>query len=256
MLSEPHLKGTGWVPERPATRLLGKVGTGARALAIGMLLAPESGGSEREPWITDQELWEACTGHGGAQLYYELTGEKVSPWMLWQFGLVREGYDPYAGLPNKGVRVSAMLSSFRKHGACLESEWNLKTKNFDISSIPPGVLRIKAQKRNLDVTPCYATGARLVSLIVDALERKRAVGIGIKVDRRYDRAGSDPIGPVDGETRGLHFITLRRFERRNGAYVFDSASSWSVDHGDNGIVRFTQERVGQSVFACFAKGVS
>lgn len=240
--------GVGWVPERAPRRAAGQVLSVARRLSTPTLLA--RGGLAEPPWILNQKSLGACTGHNGAQLVYGLTGRKVSPWMLWYYGRLRDGA---ATVLNTGVRTSAMIEAFRKHGACYYDAWRPGLVGFDYHGQPPALLRLQAQRFNLSVTPLYERGQRLVERIVDALARGRPCGLVVRVDDGFDRAGSDPIGPESGTTRGQHIITPWSFYRgADGSYVIECVNSWGREHGDSGIVRLTQERAGQAPFACIA----
>lgn len=245
--------GTGWVPESAPRRLAGKIATAART---GALLRPESTTPRFDPWVLSQGSYNACTGHNGAGALYEFTGFKGSPWMPWQFGLVHDGADPKERLPNDGVRTSSMLAALRLHGICPHSEWSSRHPFFSPRHIPPALPRAMAQKYNVEAIALYASGQRLVDLIVDGLARGYSGGISVRVDRRFDNAASDPIGPEDGPIAGHHIITLRRAFRWGGNYAIETVNSWGRDHGDGGLVRLSAERVGQSPFAWLLKGVS
>jgi hypothetical protein len=245
--------GVGWVPERGPRRTAGQVLGVVRKLST--LQAPRRGEIPRDPWILNQGSKNACTGHNGAQLVYGLTGNRVSPWMLWLYGRLRDGAT-LGTLSNDGVRTSAMLSAFRKHGACFYDGWRPGLNGFEYDAPPPALLRLQAQKFNLGVTPLYERGQRLVDLIVDALARHRPCGLVVRVDKGFDRAKSDPVGPEDGATRGQHIITPWSFYEGSNGYVIECVNSWGDGHGDGGIVRLTAERVGQAPFACVANSVA
>jgi hypothetical protein len=249
-----ELKGCGWVPERAIRRVAGRVGT--IASRVGTLLSPERGGIDRDPWILDQRSTEACTGHNGAEFIYGLNGEQCSPWIPWTFGRLYDGATPLT-LQNVGVRTSSMLAAFRKHGSCKWEDWRPGVSGFSYHELPPALLRAEAQKFNIDAVPLYASGQALVALIVDALSRKLPCGLVVRVDKRFDAAKSDPVGPEDGgEIRGRHIITPWSFYRSGGSYVIECINSWGTDHGDSGIVRLSAERVGQAPYASVARGVS
>lgn len=245
--------GVGWVPERAPRRVAGQLLGVTRKLAT--LQTPQNGGVKRAPWILNQGSKNACTGFNGAQLVYGLTGLKVSPWMLWFYGRLRDGATPET-LSNVGVRTSAMLAAFRKHGACYHDTWRPGLDGFEYDAAPPSLLRMQAQRHNLSVTPLYERGLRLVELLVDALAQGRPCGLVVQVDAGFDRAKSDPVGPESGKTRGAHIITPWSFYRGAGGYVIECVNSWGPGHGDGGIVRLTAERVGQSSFACIATAVA
>jgi len=245
--------GAGWVPERSPRRAVGQALGVVRRLST--LAAPRSGGLTREPWILNQASKNACTGFNGVQLVYGLTGNKVSPWMLWLYGRLRDGA-ALETLSNTGVRTSAMLAAFRKHGACFYDAWRPGLTGFEYDEQPPSLLRIQAQRHNLSVTPLYERGPRLVELIVDALAQGRPCGLVVRVDAGFDRAKSDPVGPEADETRGQHIITPWMFYKGSRGYVIECVNSWGSGHGDDGIVRLTAERVGQAPFACIATGVA
>jgi hypothetical protein len=175
--------------------------------------------------------------------------------MLWLYGRLRDGATAET-LSNMGVRTSAMLAAFRKHGACSYEAWRPGLVGFDYHGQPPALLRLQAQRYNLNVTPLYERGQRLVELIVDALARGRPCGLVVRVDDGFDRAGSDPVGPESGATRGQHIITPWSFYRSAGGYVIECVNSWGSAHGDGGIVRLTAERAGQAPFACIANSVA
>lgn len=243
--------GLGWVPERPIRRVAGKVATAAK---IGALIHADSGGVARAPFIWDQRGDNSCTGHNGAAMLYGLTGELVSPEMLWTMGRLCDGATVET-LSNTGVRSSAMLRAFRKHGSCHRDDWHRGMPEYQRDMLPPALCRIQAQRWNLTVDPIYATGQRLVALIIDALAKGLPCGLVVEVDRGFDAArGMSPVGPESGASRGKHIITPWKFVRDGGAYMIGCANSWGVGHGDRGVVWLSQERVGQSPFACIAKG--
>lgn len=245
--------GVGWVPERGPRRVAGQALGVVRRLSA--LATSSRGGVPRDPWILNQGSQNACTGHNGAQLVYGLTGAKVSPWMLWLYGRLRDGATPET-LSNVGVRTSAMLAAFRKHGSCYYDAWRPGLDGFAYDEQPPALLRMQAQRYNLSVTPLYDSGQRLVDLIVDGLSRQRPCGLVVRVDAGFDRAKSDPVGPESGKTRGDHIISPWSFYKSPNGYVIECVNSWGTGHGDGGIVRLTAERVGQSPFACVATGAA
>jgi len=245
--------GVGWVPERTVRRAAGQALGVIRRIPA--LAVSSRGGVPRDPWILSQGSKNACTGHNGAQLVYGLTGTKVSPWMLWLYGRLRDGASPET-LSNVGVRTSAMLAAFRKHGSCYYDAWRPGLAEFEYDEPPPSLLRLQAQRFNLSVTPLYERGARLVDLIVDALSRGRPCGLVVNVDGGFDRAKSDPVGSESGPTRGQHIITPWSFYNSPSGYVIECVNSWGSGHGDGGIVRLTAERVGQAPFACVANSVA
>ena len=248
--------GTGWREERRVRRAAGRLGTKLRLGTLGSdLQLPDMTRPRSEPWILDQGSSEACTGFNGACAVYELTGERLSPWMLWTYGRIRDGAKPSA-LRNIGVRTSAMLAAFRRHGSCDYQSWQPDTLGFDRHALPPAMARVSAQRFNIQATALYAVGQQLVHLLVDGLSRGYSGGIVVNVDRRFERAGSDPVGPEDGASRGRHIITLRRAYRSGGNYVIECVNSWGRGHGDGGLVRLSAERAGQAPFAWLCKWVS
>lgn len=245
----------GWKPEPAHRRVSGRIATAARA-RIGALLQPEETVPKFDPWVLDQTIhWEGCSGHNAAGAIYEKTGKKVSPWMPWVFALLSDGNDP-EHLPNEGVSSFGILRSFRKHGSCRYEDWSDGAEGFHPLSIPPAVLRADAQAYNCDAIPLFASGPQLVALLVDGLARGYSGGIVVDVDRSFDNAGSDPVGPAQDKGRGQHIITLRRALRWKGATAIEIVNSWGTSWGDGGLARLTAERVGQAPFAWLLRGVS
>jgi hypothetical protein len=240
------MRGTGWVEEP-----IDAIGAVDEDPILDLL--PNSGGVTREPWILDQGQTNSCTGHNGVQLVYGLTGDRCSPWFPWFFGRMHDGEK----LPprNVGVRSSSMLRALRNHGTVLHEHWCDGVPGFRTNKLPPGLLRQRAQKHNVDVAAINASGGALVDRIVNALAQGLPCGLVVRVDEAFERARENVVGRESGSIRGLHIITPWRFVM-DGGYVISCVNSWGRGHGDSGIVHLSAERVAQAPFACIAKGVS
>ena len=140
------MKGTGWVPERVPRRAAGRVAGAFRAARYGALLQPEETEPRFDPWVLDQNGFGACTGFNAVGADYELTGFKGSPWAAWSWGRARAGRDPMQ-LPDEGVRSSAMLAAFKRHGSCALDSWKPGYPGFDYHRIPSGIASASAQPR-------------------------------------------------------------------------------------------------------------
>lgn len=246
---------TGWLPDPPPTAELLGAGSGYVRELLGASLGDE-GGLERAPWILSQE-GESCTGHFGAQAIYGLTGEQASPYLPWFFARVHDHRTE--DVPDTGCSVAAFTRALQEHGACSYEHWHPLHPDFALTgklAKPPGLARVEAQKRNLDLLPLYGSGSEVVHGVCAALDRGQPVGIVVGVNEQFRNAGV-AIGPRERGVRANHIVTGWRYRvRGDGSREVLVVNSWGYGWGSSGCTWLHESWIAAAEFLCAARGVS
>jgi hypothetical protein len=240
------MRPTGWIPERPGAQILGA----HDFEQIGSF--PAEGGFDAEPWILDQ-FGESCTGHVAAQWDYLLTGEKGSPYFPWYWARVWDsGPDMVFDV---GASLGAVKMAFEKHGICPWDEWNPTLPHFEINGVPPALSRMKAQKKNLDVTVLYDSGRELAERVASELSRGRPCAFVAVVDAAMSnyRGGVLERAKSGG---GFHIMTIQRYRTRNGRIEVGGPNSWNRFWGEDGWYWADEERLAQAPAVVSCRGAS
>lgn len=249
--------GLGWFPERRLQATKDRVGASARRLVGGSLLRPQPGqrySVGKEPWILDQGSDPSCTGHNAAEVIYGLTSEKVSPEMIWLYGLLRDG-ERLGGMPRRGLPTSAALYAAREHGSCRYEHWNRHLPEYAFGRLPGSLLRAEAQQFNLRAQVLSRTV--FCAGLADGIMRGRPGGVVVEVDAAFDGAEGNVLGVQIGRSRGRHIITPWAVScLQSGKLVFECVNSWGKNHGDGGVVLLSEDRVMEAPYAYVGVEVS
>lgn len=247
-MTEPEDRKSGYLPD-PVPRIrIGSAWRGAKA-RIRSLSLPKKGGMYREIWKLNQNGFNSCTDNAISKAVYLKTGEKYSTVFDYFYS---RAYDLGAeNVADVGARPGLVVKACREHGRPPYDAWSARSAGFSINEIPPGIVRMRAQKLKLDLRAIYARGDRLVNRIVDSLHRDQPVVLTVKVDQGF-LTGKGTIAGAHGEIKGLHLICLDHFRTRpsDGKFEIHCENSWR-NWGDNGGQWLSPERVGESTWAAY-----
>jgi hypothetical protein len=245
--------GLGWVPERAPERVLGRLRSVPWELSF---KDATSTNPLRDPLPGQQGDAESCTGFGVVGATYQATGQRYSPWYLWQMAVAyfrRLRTD--GGVVNTGVRFSDVMRSIDNHGALPHALWGETSELFEKFRIPPAMKRGEAHRVTIDAVAVFGAGQRMVDVTVDALARGYGVALTVQVDRDFERPGGSLVGPRNGASLGGHMIHAHRVQTVGGVREIVCVNSWGKRWNGDGTVRLSEERIAESPYLAIVKGV-